>query len=895
MSVHELRLPETTRRRLEEFQRRVRVIKIAEGILAGMFGLAVSYIAVFTLDRFVDTPAVLRAAILIAGSVGFGVFFPLKCHRWVWKTRRMEQVATLLKHRFPSLGDQLLGVVELARGDGQLGSSATLAHAAIKQVDSVVKDKDFSDAVPHPRHRSWALIAGIPLALILLALIVVPAAGTNAFARWLTPWRDVDRYTFAQIEALPDSIVVPHGEEFSLAAELANSTEWSPSQGTANVSGQVPVNSELKDKRYDFVIPPQTEAAAVNLRIGDVRESVELHPAARPELTAMQATVKLPDYLQRSTPVSTDVRGGVISLVKGAVASFEAEVSRRLTEATVSGSRSKIDETRIMTDPIAIADSAAVEFQWKDELGLESKSPFTLRINAVDDANPMIACVQQDPQQVILSTDTITFDLHADDDFGVKQIGLEWNGIEDPLRNPNPDFGEKVVSGGDPEAVTLQAVATFCAETDNVPAQTLEVRAYADDYKPDGGRAYSPTYLLHVMTPADHAIWMAAQLRRWASRADDVYEEEMRLHNANREIRRMNAEELAQPETRRRIEQQAAAERANSNRLGGVTTQGRQLIEQALRNPEMMVGHLETWARALKQLEEIADKRMPSVADLLDEAAKNTVKSTQKPTSPAGPKSASMKSSPAVGNNRGTQKAKPGEAAEDKTDQPAVPQIVDVESGFNKTDDEQDGDKQEQPPSKGGAKLSLPTTVLQGGPKPKDEAQQCPAQEQVDEAVEEQADLLAEFEKIREELQGILDDLENSTFVKRLKSASRHQLEVAASLNRTLFKGFGVDSAKLDARQREQSDKIAEQEELESRYVWTIQSDLEAYFGRKQDTKLLRILDQMEETEVVRRIAELGGRVRVNMSGESISRAEFWADTLDRWAEELVSPSPGGT
>jgi hypothetical protein len=29
--------------------------------------------------------------------------------------------------------------------------------------------------------------------------------------------------------------------------------------------------------------------------------------------------------------------------------------------------------------------------------------------------------------------------------------------------------------------------------------------------------------------------------------------------------------------------------------------------------------------------------------------------------------------------------------------------------------------------------------------------------------------------------------------------------------------------------------------------------------------------------------------------GLSIAQAEFWSDTLDRWAEDLVDPASGGT
>ena len=122
----ELHLPDGMRGKLERFRRQVWMIKVTEGVLAAIFGLALSYLAVFLSDRLWDTPAALRIFALLAGSVGLGVFFPLKCHRWVWKTQRMENVARLLRHKFPRLGDQLLGIVELARSDSEQNRSHTL-------------------------------------------------------------------------------------------------------------------------------------------------------------------------------------------------------------------------------------------------------------------------------------------------------------------------------------------------------------------------------------------------------------------------------------------------------------------------------------------------------------------------------------------------------------------------------------------------------------------------------------------------------------------------------------------------------------------------------------------------------------------------------------------------
>ncbi len=891
MNTQRVELPAMTRQRLEEFQKRVRFIKVVEGLLAGLFGLTASYIAVFVLDRFIDTPAMLRVLILITGSLGMGLFFPLKCHRWIWGTRTMAQVAGLVRHKFPRLGDQLLGVVELTMNQQSASESSTLTRAAIEQVDSVVRDRDLADAVPDPRHRFWLKVAAVPFALMLVCLIVVPAAGSNAFARWLTPWRDVDRYTFAQIDQLPEQMIVPQGEEFSLKAKLNSSTRWSPETGVAKSSTfREPITSKLKSGEYEFTVPPQNGKSQVSLRIGDVRESINIRTATRPELKEMQASIRLPAYLQYSHDLETDVRGGVISVVKGAEVDLTATVNRNLAEGVVSGEKATVKKDRIVVSDVRIQDSEFLNFSWRDEIGLTPKNAFKLKINAVEDAEPAVYCQQVDPKQIVLSTETLTFDLSANDDFGLKKIGLHWEGVHDASHNPDPETGEKVANVGHPEEVTMTATTTFSAESDGVRPQTLKVRAFAEDYHPERGRAYSPTYIIHVMSPQDHAIWIANQLRRWASLADDVYEEEVRLHDANRELRRRSPEELQTKMSQQQLKGQAAAEKSNAMRLDAVTTQGEVLIKQAIRNPEMLVGHLETWAEALKQLREMSDHRMPSIADLITDATQAKAK-----PKPGSGKASKSKPGPKVGNNRNQQTGKGGAKSEEegKPVQKA-PSINDVESGFNKPNEAEAGKPKKKKPSTG--KLGLPSTVLNGGPKPdkKDNKEEEEPQEQIDEAVELQAGLIEDFNKIREDLQAILNDLENSTFVKRLKAASRRQTEISKSLNRTLFKGFGMNSSKLEQNQVAQLESIAESEVAQSRNVWTIHSDLKAYFGRKQEEKLKRILDEMNELEPVDELNALGERVRENLSGEAIVRAEYWADTFDRWAEEMVSPSQCG-
>ncbi len=827
-----LDLPIGMRTKLESFRRRLWFIKLAEGILAGLFGFLLSYLLVFALDRLFDTPTWLRGAILVFGVVGLGIWFPLKWHRWVWSTRQLEQVARLLRRKFPRLGDQLLGIVELAHSELEQHRSEALCRAAMQQVDREAREQEFDDAVPNPRHRIWAWSLIAPILLVLAALIIVPAAGTNALVRWLMPWKNTPRYTFAQLEQVPESIVVPLAEPFDINARLAESTAWEPSKGSARYGKQDPVQAGLKGGEYQFEIPPQKSPDTLSLAIGDARESIQIEPTARPELTSINAQIHLPAYLQYTQDQKKDVRGGSVSIVKGSQAIFNASATRTLDQATVDGVAAEVAGQQLLTAAQDVESDRTMEIAWKDELGLSAKQPFKLTIRAVDDEAPSLACSDLSREQVVLDSEVLRFEIQTDDDFGIKEIGFEWEGIEDPLRNPHPSQGEKLIAGGEPEQTNLGATAAFSAAREGISPQTLKLRVYTVDYLPGRERVYSPTYVVHVLSPEEHAIWVTNQMRKWFRRAEEIYEREQQLHLTNQELRDLAPQEIDRPENRRRIETQAAAEQANARQLTALTTAGEGLVQQAVKNDQFNVETLENWAQMLQALKEIADQRMPSVADLLKEASKapGKISTVTAPSEPQPPSDA--KTPPQVGNNLDGRagKSSPSEPDEKPSN---VPSIMDIESGSNELDDAEDSKKED---SKSAPRLTLPTTsVVGGGAKQEgEESEPSPAGEKMEEAVQEQEDLLAEFARISDELKKILDNLEGSTFVKRLKAASRRQLEVAGDLNSNLMDSFGVAPNRLEEPLKKQAQKVAERENAQSESIYIIQEDLDAYYDRVQ-------------------------------------------------------------
>ena len=209
---------------------------------------------------------------------------------------------------------------------------------------------------------------------------------------------------------------------------------------------------------------------------------------------------------------------------------------------------------------------------------------------------------------------------------------------------------------------------------------------------------------------------------------------------------------------------------------------------------------------------------------------------------------------------------------------------MDVED--DSKEEEEDQDQEAKPASK--SKLSLPSVTLNDPDKKK--AGACPAGQKMDDAVDEQEELLAEFEAVMDELQELISNLEGSTFVKRLKAMSRRELVMARDVNDTTLKGFGANQKELKAATVARAKLLAKRQRAHESTLQTIEDDLEAYSNRVQQGKFRTVLAEMRDLDAVKETGVVAERIVANEPGTSIVQAEFLADTFDRWAEQLVGP-----
>lgn len=266
-----LALPRDLRRRLIAFRGLVGRIKLAEATCGALCGVLVGYLVVFVIDRLGEPPQAVRLAAFLM-AVGGCAAVPLAFRRWIWRQRGLDQVARLVARRFPSIGDQLLGIIEIVRTGTAEGRSRALCAAAVAQVAERSRSYDFRKAVPPARLRLWAVLAALPAAAAVALAAAFPEAAGNTWQRFLAPWRSIERFTFARVQPLPPRLVVPHGEPVVLAVGLRGDTRTRPARATARLGGQQPLVAALDADAYSFTLPPQLQETTLAVAAGDARD-----------------------------------------------------------------------------------------------------------------------------------------------------------------------------------------------------------------------------------------------------------------------------------------------------------------------------------------------------------------------------------------------------------------------------------------------------------------------------------------------------------------------------------------------------------------------------------------------------------------------------------------------
>ncbi len=619
-----IRLPEGLTAQLRALERRLWWAETLFAVLGGLAGLGLGLLLCVVSDRFWDTPRWLRAALTLGSVAALAGCVWSWGRRWIWRRRDARALARLVQKQYPRLGDRLLGAVELAAGRAP-NLSPELCRAALRQVAQEAERCDFRQAVNVRRPRRMGALALLLAGLLVAVFVVAPDAAWNALRRWGRPLAPIERFTFVSLEAMPDELIVPHGESFELVCRLAPHSRWNPPDAVCRFERQPPVKARIEGGAATFRLPGQTRAGSLDIRIGDLTRRLRVTPLYRPELLRMEARVRLPDYLQRPGEQATPVEHGAAVFLRGSRVRLEGRVNRELRAATLAPASS--GELRV-DGPVfaggALTEAGRLTFEWTDLHGLTNAAPYRLDVSFRDDAAPDISATGLAPAVAILPEESVTLTATARDDYGVRGVWVEWTVEAGADGGGAVTSNRTALAAGGPEAVETRGDFQFSPVQQDVAEESVvTLVACAADYLP--GRAPSATapFRILVLSRAKHAQLLQDQLRAAQARIEELARAEEQQVDRTTEQTLKNEAELARPEAAEALRDASAAERTQRRDAEEVARELARLAREALRNRDIAAETVAKWSELAAALQETAETPIQSAAQSLQQAAES--------------------------------------------------------------------------------------------------------------------------------------------------------------------------------------------------------------------------------------------------------------------------------
>ena len=619
-------LPGSLVTQLRAYEGRLRRMETLAAVAGGVVGVLATFVFLFLCDRFVDTPRVARIFLTLGGGVLAAWFAHAWAAHWLWHRRGPAQLAKLLQRHFKTLGDRLQGIIELTETDDLPPNiSPALLRAAIHQVAGESSRFNFQSAVPVRPARRWILAAALLVALAAAPFVFVPKAASNALARWIRPWAQIDRYTFASLEALPKEMYVAHGEPFEIACGLKDDSAWKPETATAHVDREDPQQAKFEKGHAVFRIPGQTENATLHLRVGDATRDIAILPLHRPEMKELAARVELPKYL--GYPEATvPIQGSSAEFLEGSEVSFAGKTSRALQEADMKATHTEtaaaVREATFTTPPKAVADlGTEAVFRWADQHGLTPTQPYAVRVSTIKDAEPRVELQGLDQETAILPNEVLKLNVASTDDYGLKETWLGWTVHGLDSKKDTLGKGDAAHTPGGQMKKELTSTAEFSPSLYKIPEDSVvELAAYALDYYPERKPVESWKYTVYVLSPAKHAERVRDRMDQVLKQLDERIRDEERQNDETKTIAD-DKKNLAEEKTGEEIKRVEAGERANEAALKKMTEEMHEVMRDAMRNPEIPEGTLADWKQIADKLEQKANPPMQQAAANLQQGA----------------------------------------------------------------------------------------------------------------------------------------------------------------------------------------------------------------------------------------------------------------------------------
>ena len=830
MKLENLNLPDEMASKLRTVEKRWLGVESASTSLLSLSIFLSSLVFMYLSDRLWDTAPIIRLLLLITTLSSFGFYLISHFKRRKVYTDTPYKLIDLIQKHYPQLGDSLQGAVELSNeGTRPDNISPELCRAAVAQVAQKTSELSFEASIHTDQRNRFSRLFALVALLVIVFFTLDNKALLNTLERWVNPFSSAERYTFVQLNDLPEEMIVLHGETFSLEVSVKEDSRFKPEDISWHFTGLPKQLAGLQDGHVKLDFPGQTSETILNISSFDCVKIVKIIPVYRPAITELQATVKMPAYLQHED-LKLELSGNTVELIEGSRMILEGIGSNSLKSVGIynpsSSEVSVINSLPLEERPAAMealfneykngsksltASVTGKSFSsqlfkaendqhffitWLDDYGFKQKEPFNIQVQTLKDVAPQVEFQNVSRAFALLSTENIPLPVNATDNFGVKYLKLEYEVQSPSNENFSKTFTHLIKEGG-PDIRSLSGEFIFTPSQLNIPEGSIvKIRALTNDYLPGRKDIVSADYKVFVLSKEEHAKLIQDRFDSLNSKLEGIGMQEDENLQKNLEIADMDLDDLNSQEGQNALEESLAAEKANAKRLQQLIDEGMDLIEEALKNEEFGEDQLREWTEMLDELNELTENEMAEVQQELAQAS------------------------------------------------------------------------QEESASNG-----LRIEGLKG-------------------AIQKQQEVMRKLRRLSKDFDENMKKATLRNFAARLRGMSKKEVKVANLLQQLFVKSVGMDFENLPDELKRLNDKILNLQKKEINVdIAVIKQEITSFYARTKIEKYRQVTDDMEKKQVLDGLKELTYLIEVNKASSAIAPAKEWSKCFTEWAE-LLDPKP---
>ena len=539
MKLDKMNLPDELAQKLHKVEKRWLGVESTSTSLMSLSIFLCSLVIMYLSDRLWDTAPAVRLILLSVTFVSFISYVVVHLKKRKAYKDSPYKIIDLVQKHFPQLGDSLQGAVELSDESTRPDNiSPELCRAAVAQVANGTSELDFSASVHTDRRNKHSRLFGLAVLMIIVFSSIDNQALFSSLERWINPFSQTERYTFVQLNDLPEEIIVLHGEAFELEISLKPESKMKPDEISWNFLDLPEQRASLSNGKTTLQFPGQTAETELHVFSFDCVRKVKIIPVHRPAITELQAHVKMPAYLQHKD-LALELSGNSLELIQGSELTIKGVSSNALDSVGIYQPTSKqvaevmkapVEERRQLlrkifnkyessgksltgsvsgdkfrSRAIKVENEDKFYITWQDEYGFKEKEPYSLQVQTVEDEAPQVEFENVSRAFALLVSENIPLPMNATDNFGVKYLKIQYE-VQSPTNENFSKTFNHVIKEGGPDQRSVSGEFIFAPSQLDVPeGSVVKVRALTNDYLPGRKDSTSADYKIFVLSKEEHA------------------------------------------------------------------------------------------------------------------------------------------------------------------------------------------------------------------------------------------------------------------------------------------------------------------------------------------------------------------------------------------------------